>query len=90
MQLTSFDFRYIQLPLHWLCVWVTKTITFAVNKFDLKNSVSIKSEIQGFQTIWRMHTPNEEQVSIYTIYNEPGEKLYFLAFGVFGTRGFGR
>ena len=33
-------------------------MTFAVNKFDLKNSVSIKSEIQGFQTISGMNTPN--------------------------------
>ena len=68
-------------------------MTFAVNKFELKNSVSIKSEIQGCQTIWRMYTPNEEQISIYTTYNERGEKLYFLAFGVFSTRGkiiFGR
>ena len=53
-------------------------MTFAVNKFDLKNSVSIKSEIQGCQTIWRMYTPNEKRISIYTTYNERGGKIIFL------------
>ena len=35
-------------------------MTIAVNKFDQKNSVSIESEIQGFQTIWRIYAPNKE------------------------------
>ena len=33
-------------------------MTIAVNKFDRKNSVSIESEIQGFQIISGMFTPN--------------------------------